>query len=48
MKKKYVTPETELHFILTQDIMAFSFEFSAIFGDDVDPYVDDDNNWDIK
>lgn len=43
MKKTYVTPETELHFILTQDIMAFSF--NPIYTDDVDPYKED-IDWD--
>lgn len=49
MKKKYITPETELRFILTQDIMVFSFEFDAIVGDNEnDPYQEDLDNWDIQ
>ena len=49
MKKKYITPETELQFILTQDIMVFSFEFDAIVGDkDNDPCETDLENWDIQ
>ena len=46
MKKKYVTPETELHFILTQDIMVFSF--NEMYGAEEDPFENDLDNWDIQ
>ena len=43
MKKKYVTPETELHFIPAQDIMAYSF--NPLFTDEQDPVVEDISEW---
>lgn len=46
MKKTYVTPETELHFILTQDIMVFSF--NDMYDKEVDPYEKDLDEWEIK
>lgn len=46
MKKTYVTPETELDFMLTQDVITYSFEEQ--YNDVIDPFKNDLDDWNIK
>ena len=45
MKKTYITPESELIFMFSQDIITYSFEEE--FGVDKDPHKKDLDNWNI-